>query len=113
MTSVRGQDCPPHRAQASEAFTDLSSVKSNDDHKDPLESNKPGLLKAPSGSEALKAPFRPPQVPPPMILTLIHSANGTYIELFRRSSRPPQRMDLDLRTSSRLKSWISIAVDPT
>ena len=60
MTSVRGQDCPTHRAQASEATTSPLSIRLNDDPKNPLESNKPGPPKAP-----LKAFSEPPQAPPP------------------------------------------------
>ena len=48
MTSIRGRGRLAHRVGASEALTSLSSVRSNNDHEDPLGSNKPGPPKAPS-----------------------------------------------------------------
>ena len=67
MTSIRRQDCPVQRSQVSKAFTNLSFNKSNNgDHKDPLESNKPGLFKAPTRFKAFakpKALARPFQAP--------------------------------------------------
>ncbi len=71
MTSVRGQCRPAQRGQASEAPTD--PLSSNGDHKDPLESNKPGPSEAPTSSKAPagpetpagpEAPLGPPQAPP-------------------------------------------------
>ena len=59
MTSVRRQGCPTHRGQASKAPTNLSSVKSNNNHKNPLGSNKPGPFKALPGS--FEAHSGPPQ----------------------------------------------------
>ena len=49
----------------------------------------------------------------PMILTLIAIANKTLIELFRRSFRPSQRVDPDLKRSSRPKPRTSTVVGPT
>ena len=65
MTLVKGQDCPTYRAQASEILTSLSLVKSKNDHKNPLELNKPGPPKASSESGSSKVPLGPPQASPP------------------------------------------------
>ena len=61
MTLVRGQNRLAHRPRASEAPTGLSSIRSNNDHKDPLGSNKPGPPKAPpEPPEAFPGPSQAP-----------------------------------------------------
>ena len=64
ITSVRGRGRLARRAQASKAPTGPSFVRSNNDHKDPLWSNKPGPFKAFSESGLPKIPLRPSQAPP-------------------------------------------------
>ena len=65
MTSVRERGCLAYRAQASEAFTDPSSIRSNNDHKNSLGSNKPRPSEA-----SPKAPSGPPQAVHPQNLSL-------------------------------------------
>ena len=61
---VRRWGYPIHRNQASKALTSLSSIKSNNrDHENCLESNKPRLSKACSGSGPPKALSGPSQAP--------------------------------------------------
>ncbi len=71
MTSLRGQGRPIRRGQASKAPT--GPPLSNEDHENPLVSNKPGLSEALTGSKALarpktparpEAPSEPLQAPP-------------------------------------------------
>ncbi len=63
MTSVRGQDRPARRNQASEA--PIGPLSSNEDHEDPLRSNEPGPSEAPARSETPEAPIETPEVPLP------------------------------------------------
>ncbi len=69
VTSVRGRGCPVQRGQGSKAPTDLLSYKSdNEDHKNPLGSNKLGPSEVFPEVETfagLEAPARPPQAPLP------------------------------------------------
>ena len=65
MTSIREQGRPTHRARASKAPTDPSSVRSDNNYKGSLKLNKPRPPKAFSRSRSPKAPSRPPQAPPP------------------------------------------------
>ena len=113
MTSIKRRGRPIRRARASEAPTDLSSVRSNDDHENPLGSNKPRPSKTPSGSGSPKALLDSLRLHFPMILILIVLANGTWIKSFRHSFRSFQRMNLDLGTSKRPRPQMFTAVSPT
>ncbi len=68
MTSVKRRGQPAQRVQTSEVPTGPPSSNRSDDgdHKDPLESNKPGPSKAPIRPETPagpEAPLGPPQAP--------------------------------------------------